>query len=985
MTPTEHRSQNDQPAPLARRRRAFPRRLSRRGVASVLAMMFLILFGSLVAAMAITSTGNIRTANMHLHVMRAMSAAETGLEVAEHRLQEAAARFVVAESNIDSGMSIALWSGDSATIGVYEVLPPQSGFDEGSLPAGIAEAILNAHAADENLYTGTGFISDPTIGSAPAGLPEGVYAEANWVYTPAVMIEAWPEGRQNPPPAYQIRYAPLAGGDAVRVIVEGIVYDFQRNSQPIRRTIMRDYKLAKTVDQALIAHSKILIGKNVSIEGDLGARFDEVDFDNGDPIVMRSDFHGLDPVLDDKIEAFWQALADNDVDGDNRLRLGHPIEGSHGLDNSDDYDADGEGDGAFVDATGDGYLDEFDIFIRHYDANNDGRVTLSTALIEGTPAGNVGATPEFVDASGDPVDDDLAILIDARVPDRNKNGIYGWNDMNVNQQYDPADGEQALDYDAFLGVYGDIELGWRDGYLDRLDQYAKVSGGLRFRVGASDWEDGQGPIGERLRGPIDPDDDDAPLTFNAGDDVLPDISATSFADTENALMAAADGDDFWTQVADQLGTTVNSLSAWELDDNPIDDADPAFIPVWEDDNLDGRPDNHDWAYWEKSPYNSPAYSDIYWRPVFRNMVFRNTQIPMGLNGLFENCTFVGVTYVRAHADNDHPMWTQLGSNELSDWGTPEPKYPRYVYGDDPAETAANAPPTLPETAIPPTSLILLTMPGDTPLDTGDVPLDEIGSYGEGYNLLPEPIIIEGVRVTDTKRYSNNVRFNDCLFVGSIVADTPGNYTQVRNKVQFTGATRFSTVHPEEPDNGFLNPDDADMDDILSSSMMLPNYSVDIGTFNSPPEQDVRLQGAVIAGVLDARGNTEIVGTLLLTFNPEHGEGPLRDVFGNPVGNPAGFNASLGYFGSGDGDFESIDPANLPIVDGVRIIGWDTNGDGLVDVPFDESPPEGAVAIPFNGFGKIRLRHDPNMRLPDGLMVPLSMPPVTGTYQEGSLQ
>ncbi|MFK7883194.1 MAG: hypothetical protein AB8F26_03290 [Phycisphaerales bacterium] len=966
-----------------RKRRVSLRRLSRRGVASVLAMMFLILFGSLVAAMAITSTGNIRTANMHLHVMRAMSAAETGLAVAEHRLNEASSRFVVAESDIDGPMSFALWTGDDGAIGVHEVMPPPSGFSEDALPAGIAEALLNAHASDQNLYTGSGFIDEPSIGSAPAGLPDSVYEDESWVFTPAVMIEEWPEGRQNPPPAYQIRYAPLAGGEYIRVIVEGVVHDFQRNSQPIRRTIMRDYRMSKSVRQALIAHSKILIGKNVSIEGDLGARFDEVDFANGDPIVMRSDFIGLDPILDLKIQDFWVSLSTNDVDGDNRLRVGHPIEGASGLDNTADYDGDGSGDSAFTDATGDGFLDEFDIFVRHFDDNNDGRVTMSAGLIEGTPAGEALATPEFVDASGDPIDDDLAILIDARVPDRNKNGIAGWLDTDPDQKYDPVN-ELPADYDAFLEVYGDVELGWRDGYLDRLDQYAKVSGGLRFRVSASDWENGQGPIGERLRGPIDPDDEDAPLTFNASDDLLPDINSSSFADTENALIAAADGDDFWVQVADQLGTTVDDLETWELEDNSSDDSDPAFTPVWSDDNLDGLPDNSGWAYWEKSPFNSPAFSDVYWRPVFKNFVFRNVEIPMGLNGLFENCTFVGVTYVRAYGDNTHPMWTELGSNVLSSSGTPEPKYQRYVYGDDAGETGDNAPDSLPDSAIPPTSLILMTIPGETPLDTGDVPLDEIASYGASYDLLPDPIIIDGARITDTKEISNNVRFHDSLFVGSIVADTPSNYTQVRNKVQFTGATRFTTVHPTEPDNGFLNPDESDLEDILSSSMMLPNYSVDIGTFNSPAEQDVRLQGAVIAGVLDARGNTEITGTLLLTFNPEYGEGPLQDVFGNPVGNPAGFNASLGYFGSADGDFESIDPETLPIVDGVRIVGWDTDGDGLVDVPHDETPPAGAVAIPFNGFGKIRLRHDPNMRLPDGLMLPLSMPSVTGTYQEGSL-
>jgi hypothetical protein len=357
---------------------------------------------------------------------------------------------------------------------------------------------------------------------------------------------------------------------------------------------------------------------------------------------------------------------------------------------------------------------------------------------------------------------------------------------------------------------------------------------------------------------------------------------------------------------------------------------------------------------------------------------------MGLNALFDNCTFVGSTYVRAHTINTHPMWTELGTNTIDGSGRPVPKHPRYVYGDDASETEANAPDTLPATARPPQQFVLMTLPSTSPLDKGDVPMDEVASYGVSYDQLPDPLIIDGLRVTDTKRLSNNLRFHDCLFVGSIVADTPVNYTQVRNKVQFTGATRFATEHPDEPNNAFLNPDAADMADILSSSMMLPNYSVDIGTFNSPQGQDVRLQGAIIAGVLDARGNTEIVGTLLLTFAPVLGQAPLVDVFGNAVGNPAGFNASLGYFGPDQGDFESLDPEQLPIVDGVRIVGWDTNADGLADVRFDETPPAGAVAVPFNGYGRIRLRHDPNIRLPSGLMLPLDAVPVSGTYQEGSV-
>ena len=74
-------------------RRAGQRRASadarRRGVVSILAMIFLVMFGSLAIAMAVASQGNLRTSTTHEHMMRAMSAAETALAVAQGRLQDA--------------------------------------------------------------------------------------------------------------------------------------------------------------------------------------------------------------------------------------------------------------------------------------------------------------------------------------------------------------------------------------------------------------------------------------------------------------------------------------------------------------------------------------------------------------------------------------------------------------------------------------------------------------------------------------------------------------------------------------------------------------------------------------------------------------------------------------------------------------------------------------------------------------------------------
>src|SRR4249920_3618339 len=83
----------------------------RRGVVSVVSMMFLILFGSLAAAMAIMSKGNIITAATHQHVVRALGAAETGLGIAQQRMAEAAARFVVSRGSVDSTFGQKLWSG----------------------------------------------------------------------------------------------------------------------------------------------------------------------------------------------------------------------------------------------------------------------------------------------------------------------------------------------------------------------------------------------------------------------------------------------------------------------------------------------------------------------------------------------------------------------------------------------------------------------------------------------------------------------------------------------------------------------------------------------------------------------------------------------------------------------------------------------------------------------------------------------------------
>jgi len=145
-----------------------------------------------------------------------------------------------------------------------------------------------------------------------------------------------------------------------------------------------------------------------------------------------------------------------------------------------------------------------------------------------------------------------------------------------------------------------------------------------------------------------------------------------------------------------------------------------------------------------------------------------------------------------------------------------------------------------------------------------------------------------------------------------------------------------------------------------------------------------LQGAIIAGVLDVRGNADIDGTLLLTYKPESGVAPLIDALGQPAGNPAAFNTTIGYFGPDDGDAESLDPSTLPIINGVRIAGWDTNGDGIYDMAGNLVQPPNSTPVPFNGYGRVNLRFNPTMNLPDGIMVPMQFDEIPESYREQSL-
>ncbi|MCH7799075.1 MAG: hypothetical protein IID28_11625 [Planctomycetes bacterium] len=788
--------------------------LRRRGVSSVLAMMFLVIFSSLAAAMAVVAQGNLRTADSYMKVSRAMSAAETGLVFASRRLRSESSRFVVTKGVIDEDYGAAMWDGTYPADGSVVVLTP-SGYTEASPPAGVAEAILHAHWADIHTIT-----PEPGDSSLPT------IDELGTLRARPIALVANADGSPNENgPYFRLKYQIVSvPDDAGYVLVTSRGYD-----QNITRTLQMMFRIDKKIEYALISPSRIMIGKNVRVEGPLGSVYGtesgELDTENGDPLVMRSDFYFLNDALTNNLDTFFAQVALHDADGDGRIRIYHPTEQL----------AIAAAPGIIVDTDQNEYVDDFDLFMAHYDADNNQAIVYDSFLAGGLPV-------EF------DVDLQLARLIDEANPDR-----------------DGIDGPSTPD---------DIALGWRDGVLDIMDTYAKIRGRLSFAVSFEEWEvANDGTYQTVVQGTIAANLGEAPVTFGATNEELRELTTEMF---ENAAT--------WYESRVPPGAPAT----------PADFAQVGVGGTFEPGDLGNN--------WESIPFGAQGAYDFYDRPIYRDMTFTNVRIPMGNNGLYDNCVFIGVTFIETEPQCIDVNWNYAGALEKietfpgSGIFTYEPKYPG-VEAD-----------------------------------------------------------LNGTPVPDTKILSNNIRFHGCTFIGTIAGVKPTEYTHWRNKVQLTGQTRFY-IYSDDPDLDGQPDEDVIravidsmaitvLEELRKSSILLPGWSADIGSFTNDQAADpmntpkVKLKGTIVAGILDIRGTADIFGTLITTFRPVTGEGPL--FYG---GLTDAFNTTIGYFGPADGD-----------------------GEGTDDVT--------------GGFGEITLRYDPDALLPDGIPWPIRIDPEPMTYTEG---
>jgi hypothetical protein len=414
----------------------------------------------------------------------------------------------------------------------------------------------------------------------------------------------------------------------------------------------------------------------------------------------------------------------------------------------------------------------------------------------------------------------------------------------------------------------DQELGWDDGIIDAKDRYGKIDGSLSFAVSVSDWETQTAKDWQTdVHGSVTPDFGDAPSSFSVSEDQLVELTTEMFAGAQS-----------WFETKSNSGIAFGDTSSGQVQSNIVQGG--VYIPA----TSNG---------WEGIPFESDGAYDWYQRPVYKNMSFNDVLIPVGTNAVFEDCLFVGVTWVETTQEVDDPNWNFAGAVEP----------------------------------------------------------DGSGGYQIRYEDLEASS--DGVVYSDTRDVSNNVRFHDCTFLGSIAGDIPSEYTHWRNKVQVTGESRFF-IDPDDP-NLAEQPDapalqavlqsmnSADREQMSRSSILMPGWSVEIGAFTNNESVGVNLQGTIVTGLLDLRGVVEVHGAILSTYRPVSEEGPL--FYG---GEPDAFNTTIGYFGPEDGDGEGVDDATKP----------------------------------FSGYGRISLRANPDAPLPDGVPWPITIVADGSSYQEG---
>lgn len=467
------------------------------------------------------------------------------------------------------------------------------------------------------------------------------------------------------------------------------------------RTITMEFKIEKKIKFAVVGKVPIQLGRNTIVEGPIAMGTPN----KFPPLLMLSDFMHFDTTLKNTLTAWNTFLQANHGGYDNRISVNNSVE----------YAA--ASNAGYHDVNGDAYIDEWDFFLDRFDANHDKAVSKA----------------EFTKAS-------------------------------TGQLYD-ANLFKAIDSINAPMYTGDpTRMGYMDDKLDDSDGYAKIRGYVMLAPTADAWTANLAPSGKDINDMIQgqiitTEPGQIPVSFGVNPSEMIDLDPANFEECANNFKARTGTNAGSTalaggakaviknktltatdvQVMKVTGVGSSSFQVNDLVPKALYDSVNASLPAGK--KMTGT-DQTQAAATEHTPYGSTVWQATYKRPVFKNMVFENVQIPKGMNALFDNCTFKGVTWV----DGERDITTSGGA---------------------------------------------VTYDQAQGMNWSKAKLSGSGTFSKDSVLLAGGTPTTGQMVTKGSQSGNNLRFNNCEFQGPLAGAYATAYTHFANSWEFTGSTMFN--------------------------------------------------------------------------------------------------------------------------------------------------------------------------------------------------
>ncbi len=660
----------------------------RRGVTALLAMLFLVLITVLSLAMFHVAAANVQTSHNFSDLSRAQAAAESGLRWTSYRFQTMARPRELAGS-ITPGVAYTLWN---RTGGIRDTLRQDfvTVYGVGGQPVAVDMSIA------DRIRVLTPIPTD--IGGA--------------TYTLTVR-QLTPEDFLTPSDKADARF--------LRVTSTGRY----RNSV---RSVSMDFEIEKRAKFAVVGKVPLQFGRNTLVEGPVG-----MTTTRNPPVLILSDLAHTHPGLKSRIQN-WNTYLRGSGSVDGRMVRNHiGYDNRVSVNNAPEYRlATAAG---YSDVNGDAYIDEYDLFVQTFDANRDGGITKQ----------------EFTNPStGKMYDENLFKAIDSLSPplineDRNGNGQFDHGeDTNDNGKFDV---ERPRD-------------GFGDEVIDNRDGYAKFRGQIMLAQDADAWQrtlSSPRKVLDNFAGTIAPEETgQQTVRFNVSQGELLDLNPENFEQAaekfrvktgeqpgfparraigrlENLTLAASD-------VAYSVPYAPNSVRVLSVGGTKLTLGEVVLKTTFDAANAAARAAGKPLAtsgpatfsHEETVPYGSSSWQAKYRRPVFHRVTFVNVRIPKGINALFENCVFQGVTFVEVER-----LITRSGGGSTTNSGDGMTWAQRMVSGSFSNNT-------------------VLTK-------------DNSRGFQQG----------------------NNLRFHNSTFEGPVGSNYSTAYTHFANSWEFTGATIFN--------------------------------------------------------------------------------------------------------------------------------------------------------------------------------------------------